>query len=73
MIVSNVRLLVHGNSYKEIVEKTEKKIANFLQVDYEDIESNASFEYMMYESSNDGLSEVIYSAEVSVRVKNVNG
>jgi hypothetical protein len=73
MIVSNVRLLIHGSSYKEIVEKTEKKIADFLEVDFEDIESNVSFEYMMYEASNDGISAPVFSAEVSVRVKNVNG
>jgi len=69
MRVVNIRLLANGKSYEEIVEKSEKRLAKFLDIPVEELENKLNYEFTFYESSDDGIELSTFSAEVHAKLK----
>jgi hypothetical protein len=62
-------MMVNGKSYQELINKAEKRLAAFLNTSIEDLQNKVSYEFNMYESSNDGIELSIFSAEVRAKLK----
>ena len=69
MRVVNITMMVNGKSYQELINKAEKRLAAFLNTSIEDLQNKVSYEFNMYESSNDGIELSIFSAEVRAKLK----
>jgi hypothetical protein len=69
MKVVNIRLIVSGKSYEEIVEKAEKRLASFLNISVEELENKMKYEFNFYESNDDGVSPSTFTAEVYAKMK----
>jgi len=67
--VVNITMMVNGKSYQELINKAEKRLAAFLNTSIEDLQNKVSYEFNMYESSNDGIELSIFSAEVRAKLK----
>lgn len=61
--------MVLGLTYEEILEKTEKKLSDFFQIPVDELEEKLSYEITIWESSDDGITAPIFSAEVISQVK----
>jgi hypothetical protein len=68
-----VRTIVNSNTYKGILEETEKKLSSFFEISREDLSNMVSYELKIYESAADGVTLSIYSADVTAKLRNQNG
>jgi hypothetical protein len=69
MKVVKVRMMVHGKTYEELVEKTEKRLGLFLGIDVEDLKNKIDYDFEIYESSDDGVTLSTFSAAVHAKLK----
>lgn len=68
----HVRTMVHDTTYKGILEKAENRLANFFEIPKEDLHKRLNYEITIYETSDDGVTLPIFTAEVSARLRNAN-
>jgi len=68
----NVKSLVNSTTYKGLIAEAEKKLANFFEIEVEEIKDKVNYEITVYEASNDGISLPIFSGEVSARLRNTH-
>jgi hypothetical protein len=59
---------VEGDFYEDLIEKSENKIADFIDKPVDQLGKHASYEIDISESSN---SKKSYNAKVTARIKNV--
>jgi hypothetical protein len=69
MKIITVRMVVNGKTCAELVEKAETRLAKFLDVPVEDLENRVTYEFAMYEASDDGIELSTFGAEVYAKVK----
>lgn len=70
MFSTTFRLSVEGSDYQNIIEKTQKELSSFLEVNVEDLGKYVSYEVDIEENKKGG-STYSYSAQVTARIKNV--
>lgn len=68
MKLANFIFEVQGDFYEELIEKSENKIAEFIDKPVEELGKHASYEIDISESSEN---KETYSAKVTARIKNV--
>jgi hypothetical protein len=66
--LANFIFEVQGDFYEELIEKSENKIAEFIDKPVEELGKHASYEIDISESSEN---KETYSAKVTARIKNV--
>jgi hypothetical protein len=66
----SVRTVVTSTTYKGLIEEAEKKLANFFEIDYEDVKDKLSYEILIHESSYDGKTLPIFSGEILCKIRN---
>ena len=71
MISSTLRVFVDGDSYDEIIEKAEKEISDFMEIDVEEISKKVNYE-LLISKTEDMSSDTEYQAEVIARIKGDN-
>jgi len=69
MIRSSIKIHLEGNNYKNIVEKVNSELANFLNLEVEEISRYVDCE-IICEKSVDKNKDVHYSCEVIAKVRN---
>jgi hypothetical protein len=68
----HVKSIVSSTTYKGLIAEAEKKLANFFEIEIEEIKDKVNYEMTVYEASNDGVSLPIFSGEVSARMRNTH-
>lgn len=68
MKLANFIFEVQGDFYEELIEKSENKIAEFIDKPVKELGKHASYEIDISESSEN---KETYSAKVTARIKNV--
>jgi hypothetical protein len=69
MKMITVRMMVNGKTCAELVDKAEERLSKFLEIPKEELENKVTYEFAMYESSDDGVELSIFAAEVFAKVK----
>ena len=62
-------MVVNGKTCDELVNKAEQRLSAFLNIPLEELENKVSYEFAMYESSDDGIELSTFGAEVYAKLK----
>jgi hypothetical protein len=64
-----VRTIVTSTTYKGLIEQAEKKLSAFFEIEYEDVQDKISYEILIHESSNDGITLPIFTGEILCKLR----
>lgn len=67
-MTTTLKVTVFGDSYEEVVEKAEKEIRVFLEIDEEELDKRVNYE-LQVERDDAFDAEFEYKAEVIARIK----
>jgi hypothetical protein len=64
-----VRTAVISTTYNGLLEELEKKLSSFFENEYEDIKDKLSCEILIHESSSDGVTLPIFTADILCKLR----
>lgn len=67
-MMTTLRVTVYGDSHEDIVEKAEREICAFLEIDVEELDKKVNYE-LQVERDDAFDAEFEYKAEVIARIK----
>ena len=67
-MMTTLRVSVYGDSHEEIVEKAEREICTFLEIDTEELDKKVNYE-LQVERDDAFDAEFDYKCEVIARIK----